>query len=106
MLEAPRSARQRSARGDLPTPPKTIGIRSGPCRDTSSGRGRIMTPLECAAYANAEDLTFIGSSVEPNEYPGCTRWESGHVEFNDRKGEKETEGCKLGRTGRCVCALK
>jgi len=62
-----------------------------------------MTAKECASYASAEGLVFIGSNVEPTEYPGCTRWESGHVEFNHHTDE--AKGCALGRAGRCVCAV-
>ena len=62
-----------------------------------------MTPVECAAHAKAEGLTFIGSNTEPAEYPGCIRWESGHVEYNGHSDE--AGGCAL-RTALCVCAVE
>ena len=67
-------------------------------------RGRLMTAAECADYAAAEGRPFIGRGTEAKEYPGCVRWESGHVEFNEHSDEGE--GCNLGRKGRCVCAVK
>ena len=85
-------------------PLRTIAIGSGQCRSISSGRGRLMTPVECADHAKAEGLTFIGSNAEPAEYPGCIRWESGHVEYNDHSDE--SDGCRLGRTALCVCAVE
>ena len=88
-----------SGKGSL----RMVAITSGRCRSVSPGRGRIMTPLECAGHAKAEGLTFIGSNAEPAEYPGCVRWESGHVEYNDHSDE--AGGCKLGRTARCICAV-
>ena len=54
--------------------------------------------------AKAEGLTFIGSNTERAEYPGCIRWESGHVEYNDHSDE--AGGCALDRTARCVCAVE
>ena len=84
--------------------PRMVAITSGQCRSISPGRGRMMTPLECAGHAKAEGLTFIGSNAEPAEYPGCVRWESGHVEYNDHSDE--TGGCMLGRTARCICAVE
>ena len=84
--------------------PRMVAITSGQCRSISPGRGRMMTPLECAGHAKAEGLTFIGSNAEPAEYPGCIRWESGHVEYNDHSDE--AGGCTLGRTARCICAVE
>ena len=83
---------------------RMVAITSGRCRSVSPGRGRLMTPVECAAHAKAEGLTFIGSNTERAEYPGCIRWESGHVEYNDHSDE--AGGCALGRTARCVCAVE
>lgn len=89
-----------SGKGSL----RVVAITSGQCRSIAPGRGRMMTPLECAGHAKAEGLTFIGSNAEPAEYPGCVRWESGHVEYNDHSDE--TGGCMLGRTARCICAVE
>ena len=89
-----------SGKGSL----RVVAITSGRCRSVSPGRGRILTPLECAGHAKAEGLTFIGSNAEPAEYPGCIRWESGHVEYNDHSDE--AGGCTLGRTARCICAVE
>ena len=49
-------------------------------------------------------LSSRGSGYEPKEYPGCTFWVSGHVEFNEATDEKG--GCNLGaKNGQCVCAV-
>ena len=85
-------------------PLRTIAIGSGQCRSALGGRGRLLTPAECADHAKAEKLTFIGSNTESTEYPGCIGWESGHVEYNDHTDE--SAGCKLGRTVRCICAVE
>ena len=84
--------------------PQTADIYTGKCAAAASGRGRLMTAAECADYAAAEGRPFIGRGTEATEYPGCVRWESGHVEFNEHSDEGE--GCNLGRKGRCVCAVK
>ena len=63
-----------------------------------------MSPRECDDYATAKGHKFIGSGYEPKEYPGCTFWVSGHVEFNEATDEKG--GCNLGaKNGQCVCAV-
>lgn len=82
-------------------------ISSGKCTGRADGGGaasrpaRLMSLDECEQYATAVGKYFIGSNVEPNEFPGCVIWENARIEYNEHTDERR--GCNLGDTGRCVC---
>lgn len=64
-------------------------------------RLRMLTLAECVAYARRAKLDFLGSQRELSESPGCIRWATKMVEFNDHSDQGR--GCNLGGKGRCVC---
>ena len=58
---------------------------------------------ECSAYAERSKKHFLGSSVDRQEYPGCTLWiDTQVVEFNAHDLE-HAAGCNLAGRGRCMC---
>lgn len=62
---------------------------------------RLLTVEECRAFALQENLSFIGTQSERNEFPGCIRWARGMVEFNDHRYQHL--GCQLQAPGDCIC---
>ena len=81
-----------------------IAIDKGTC---SSAKARRMTSEECSSYASAAKKHYLGSSVDRNEYPGCTLWEDTQlVEFNAHAHERgRAARCNHGGRGKCICKL-
>ena len=72
--------------------------------DCASRGGRTLTHAECVAYAKLKGVPFIGSQREAAEFPGCLFWGDNKVEFN--AAGKESDGCRLGGRGRCLCTTQ
>ena len=75
-------------------------IEHGTC---GAAGARRMSFDECSAYAERSKKHFLGSSVDRQEYPGCTLWiDTQVVEFNAHDLE-HAAGCNLAGRGRCMC---